>query len=163
MAVDIFLDLGTVKGESLDSVHKDEIDILSWSWGLSQSGTMHLGTGGGGGKVAVHDLSVTKYTDRSTPSIVTACTTGKHYPTGKLTVRKAGGTKPLEYYIIELEKVLVTNYSTGGSDGEDRFTETVTLNFEKFHVSYQQQDPTSGSALGGVVESKWNIPANAEA
>jgi type VI secretion system secreted protein Hcp len=163
MAVDIFLDLGTVKGESLDSVHKDEIDVLSWSWGLSQSGTMHLGTGGGGGKVSVHDLSITKYTDRSTPSIMTAATTGKHYPTGKLTVRKAGGTKPLEYYVIELEKVLVTNYSTGGSDGEDRFTETVTLNFEKFHVTYQQQDPTTGSALGGVVESQWNIPANATA
>jgi type VI secretion system secreted protein Hcp len=155
MAVDIFLDLGTVKGESLDSTHKDEIDVLSWSWGLSQSGTMHLGTGGGGGKVAVHDLSITKYTDRATPSIITACSTGKHFPTGKLTVRKAGGTKPLEYYTIEMDKVLVTNYSTGGSD--------VTLNFEKFHVTYQQQDPTSGSALGGVVESKWNIPANATA
>jgi type VI secretion system secreted protein Hcp len=69
----------------------------------------------------------------------------------------------LEYYKIELEKVLVVNYATGGSDGEDRFTENVALNFEKFHVTYQQQDPTTGSALGGVVESKWNIPANAEA
>ncbi|MFM0037288.1 type VI secretion system tube protein Hcp [Paraburkholderia strydomiana] len=163
MAVDIFLALGTVKGESLDSKHKDEIDVLSWSWGMSQSGTMHLGTGGGGGKVAVHDLSVTKYTDRSTPSLITACATGKHYPTVTLTVRKAGGTTPLEYYKIELEKVLVVNYATGGSDGEDRFTENVALNFEKFHVTYQQQDPTTGSALGGVVESKWNIPANAEA
>ncbi|MFM0719391.1 type VI secretion system tube protein Hcp [Paraburkholderia strydomiana] len=163
MAVDIFLALGTVKGESLDSKHKDEIDVLSWSWGMSQSGTMHLGTGGGGGKVAVHDLSVTKYTDRSTPSLITACATGKHYPTVTLTVRKAGGTMPLEYYKIELEKVLVVNYATGGSDGEDRFTENVALNFEKFHVTYQQQDPTTGSALGGVVESKWNIPANAEA
>jgi type VI secretion system secreted protein Hcp len=163
MAVDIFLKLDSVTGESLDAKHKDEIDVLSWSWGLSQSGTMHLGTGGGGGKVAVHDLSVTKYTDRGTPTIMTACTTGKHFATGKLTVRKAGGTEPLEYFTIELEKVLVTNYSTGGSDGEDRFTETVTLNFEKFHVSYQPQDPTNGTALGGVVESKWNIPANATA
>ncbi|WP_250537211.1 type VI secretion system tube protein Hcp [Caballeronia sp. AZ10_KS36] len=163
MAVDIFLKLDTVKGESLDSKHKDEIDVLSWSWGLSQSGTMHLGTGGGGGKVAVQDLTITKYTDRGTPSLISACATGKHFPTGKLTVRKAGGTKPLEYYTIELEKIIVTNYATGGSDAEDRFTETVTLNFEKFHVTYQQQDPSTGSAQGGVVESKWNIPANATA
>jgi type VI secretion system secreted protein Hcp len=163
MSVDIFLKLGSVQGESLDATHKNEIDVLSWSWGLSQSGTMHLGTGGGGGKVSVHDLSITKYTDRATPSVITACTTGTHYPTATLTVRKAGGTKPLEYYKIELEKVLVTNYSTGGSDSEDRFTENVTLNFESFTVSYQQQDPSSGSALGGVVESKWNIPANAQA
>ncbi|TDG03281.1 type VI secretion system tube protein Hcp [Paraburkholderia guartelaensis] len=163
MAVDIFLKLGTVTGESLDQTHKDEIDVLSWSWSMDQSGTMHLGTGGGGGKVDVHDLSITKYTDHATPAIMTACVTGKHFPTGKLTVRKAGGNKPLEYYTIDLDKVLVTNYATGGSDGEDRFTETVTLNFEKFHVTYQQQDPTTGSALGGVVECKWNIPASATA
>jgi type VI secretion system secreted protein Hcp len=159
MAVDIFLKLGTVEGESLDKTHTKEIDVLSWSWGLSQAGTMHLGTGGGGGKVSVQDLSITKYTDKATAAIITACCTGSHYPTATLTVRKAG-TTPLEYYIIELEKALVVNYATGGSDGEDRFTETITLNFEKFHVSYQPQDAT-GAKLGGVVESKWNVPANA--
>ena len=145
MAVDIFLKLGSVQGESLDSVHKNEIDVLSWSWGMSQSGTMHLGTGGGGGKVSVQDLSITKYT----------------YPTATLTVRKAGKT-PLEYYIIVMTNVLVVNYGTGGSDSEDRFTETVSLNFEQFDVKYQPQGET-GAAGGGVVESKWNIPANAAA
>jgi type VI secretion system secreted protein Hcp len=160
MAVDIFLKLGNVQGESQDSVHKNEIDVLSWSWGLTQSGTMHLGTGGGGGKVSVQDLSVTKYTDKATPAIITACANGAHYPTAVLTVRKAGKT-PLEYYKITLQNVLVTNYGTGGSGGEDRFTESVTLNFEKFQVEYQPQGP-DGSKSGGMVESKWNIPANAE-
>lgn len=161
MAVDIFLKLGDVKGESQDSTHKDEIDVLAWSWGLAQSGTMHLGTGGGGGKVAVHDLSITKYTDKATPPIITACANGTHYPTAILTVRKAGGKTPLEYYKITFDKVLVSNYATGGAGSEDRFTENVMLNFEKYLVEYQPQGP-DGSKLGGVVESKWNIPANAE-
>jgi len=87
MAVDIFLKLGDVKGESLDKTHQGEIDVLSWNWGMSQSGTMHLGTGGGGGKVAVQDLSITKYTDKATPAIITACAKGSHYPTVVLTVR----------------------------------------------------------------------------
>ncbi|MFL9933892.1 type VI secretion system tube protein Hcp [Paraburkholderia sp. RL18-103-BIB-C] len=161
MAVDIFLKLGSVQGESLDAAHTNEIDVLSWSWGMNQSGTMHLGTGGGGGKVSVENLSITKYTDKATPAIMTACCTGTHYPTVTLTVRKAGKT-PLEYYIIVLTNALVVEYSTGGSDSEDRFTESVTLNFERFQVSYQPQDAT-GAKLGGVVESKWNIPANATA
>jgi type VI secretion system secreted protein Hcp len=161
MAVDIFLKLGSVQGESLDSVHRNEIDVLAWSWGMSQSGTMHLGTGGGGGKVSVQDLSITKYTDKATPNIVTACCTGAHYPTATLTVRKAGKT-PLEYYVIVMTNVLVTNYATGGSGTEDRFTETVALNFEQFDVKYQPQGET-GAASGGVVESKWNISANAAA
>jgi type VI secretion system secreted protein Hcp len=156
------LKLGDVKGESLDKTHQGEIDVLSWNWGMSQSGTMHLGTGGGGGKVAVQDLSITKYTDKATPAIITACAKGSHYPTVVLTVRKAAGNAPLEYYKITMEKALVTNYATGGSGGEDRFTEVVSLNFEKYHVEYQPQSP-DGSKDGGVVESKWNIPANAEA
>src|ERR1700674_2891408 len=160
MAVDIFLKLGSVQGESLDSVHKNEIDVLAWSWAMSQSGTMHLGSGGGG-KVSVQDLLITKYTDKATPNIVTACCTGAHYPTATLTVRKAGKT-PVEYYVIVMTNVLVTNYATGGSGTEDRFVETVALNFEQFDVKYQPQGET-GAASGGVVESKWNIPANAAA
>ncbi len=68
MAVDIFLKLGSIQGESLDSKHKNEIDVLSWTWGMTQSGTMHLGSGGGGGKVSVQNLSVTKYTTRRRPT-----------------------------------------------------------------------------------------------
>lgn len=157
----MFLNLGSVVGESLDVVHKNEIDVLGWQWGLRQSGTMHLGTGGGGGKVAVKDLVIHKFTDRASAAILNTCTTGKHFPKAKLTIRKAGGPKPLEYLLLELEKVLVTAYSTNAADGNERIRETITLNFEKFHLSYRQQDPTTGSALGGVVESRWNIPANA--
>ena len=163
MAVDIFLKLGSLTGESLDSTHKNEIDVMAWGWAMSQSGTMHLGTGGGGGKVAVGDLTIVKYTDRATPAIISACTSGTHYPTAVLTVRKAGGKAPLEYYKLSLQNVLVTNYFTNdAAPDQDRFMETVTLNFQEFNVQYQPQGP-DGSKVGGVVESKWNIVQNAAA
>jgi type VI secretion system secreted protein Hcp len=161
MAIDMFMKLGDIKGESTDKAHKDEIEVLSWSWGLSQSGTMHMGTGGGAGKVSVQDLSFTKYSDKASPPIMAACTKGTHIAKAVLTVRKAGGDNPLEYYKITLEGVLVSSFSTGGSGGEERFTEHVSLNFEKFHVEYQPQN-AKGAKEGGVVEVKWNIPGNAE-
>ncbi|MEM5299673.1 Hcp family type VI secretion system effector [Paraburkholderia sp. BR13439] len=161
MAIDMFMKLGDIKGESQDKTHKEEIEVLAWSWGLSQSGTMHMGTGGGAGKVSVQDLSFTKYSDKASPPIMAACTKGTHIDKALLTVRKAGGDNPLEYYKITLEGVLVSSYSTGGSGGEERFTENVTLNFEKFHVEYQPQN-AKGAKEGGVVEVKWNIPGNAE-
>ena len=89
MAVDMFLKLGDVKGESVDNKHKDEIDVLSWSWGMTQSATTHHGSGGGAGKVAVHDLHITKKVDKSSPVLTLACCTGKHYKEALFTVRKA--------------------------------------------------------------------------
>ncbi|PVX75222.1 Hcp family type VI secretion system effector [Paraburkholderia unamae] len=160
MAVDIFIKIGDVKGESQDKTHKDEIDVLAWSWGMSQSGTMHMGTGGGAGKVNVQDLSITKYLDKASPILMGKCADGKHFDTVVLTVRKAGGDNPLEYFKITFTTVIISSISEGGSGGEDRFTEHVTLNFEKYHVEYQPQS-AKGQKEGGVVETKWNIATNA--
>ena len=162
MAVDMFIKIGDTKGESQDSKHKDEIDVLAWSWGMSQSGTMHTGGGGGGGKVSVQDLSITKYVDKSSPNLLQACTEGDQYPDAKLTVRKAGGKSPLEYIILTLKDVIVTSVSTGGSGGEDKLTENVTLNFSQFKFEYQPQKP-DGSKDGGVVQWGWDIAANTSA
>ncbi|KVP58482.1 Hcp1 family type VI secretion system effector [Burkholderia ubonensis] len=159
MAVDMFMKLGDIKGEAQDETHKEEIELLAWHWGLEQSGTMHMGTGGGAGKVSVRDLSITKYTDKASPPIIAKCTKGDHIGKAILTVRKAGGDKPLEYYKITLEHVIVSSYETG-SGGEERFIETVKLNFAKFHVEYQPQN-AQGVKEGGVVDVKWDIPKNA--
>jgi type VI secretion system secreted protein Hcp len=97
MAVDMFLKIDDVKGESKDSKHKDEVDVLSWSWGMSQSGTMHAGSGGGAGKVNVQDLSLTKYVDKGSPNLMMSCCSGKHYKEALLTVRKAGAAFKVEY------------------------------------------------------------------
>ena len=114
MAVDIFIKIGDIKGESMDKAHKDEIDVLNWSWGMSQSGNMHVGSGGGAGKVNVQDLSLTKFVDKASPNLMMHCASGKHIDKVKLTVRKAGGESQVEYMIINLEEVLVTSLSTGG-------------------------------------------------
>lgn len=159
MAVDMFLKLGTIKGESLDKTHKDSIDILAWSWGASQSGTMHSGSGGGAGKVNVQDMSITKYVDRSTPVIWSHICAGTHIGEVKLTVRKAGG-KPLEMLTVTMKECIITSTSTGGSGGEDRLTENISLNFASFELSYTPQKPDgSGDA---AIPMKWNIVTNAE-
>lgn len=160
MAVDIFLKLDGVTGEAQDQTHKDEMDILAWSWGMSQSGTTHMGSGGGAGKVNVQDLSVTKYVDNASPTLMKFCCKGKHIDTGKLTVRKAGDT-PLEYITIEFQELLVAAISTGGSGGEDRLTENLTLNFREFHLTYKQQTKEGGD--GASPDVKWDIALNAEA
>ena len=160
MAVDIFLILDGIKGEAQDSKDKDEIDVLAWSWGAAQSGTTHMGSGSGSGKVAIQDLSITKYIDKSSPTLFKHCCSGKHISKGKLIVRKAGD-KPLEYITIELEDIIVTHVSLGGSGGEDRLTENVTLNFKLFNLKYAVQ--TKDGSKGAETEHKWNIAENAAA
>lgn len=157
MAVDMFLKMDDIKGESVDSKHKGEIDVLAWSWGMSQSGTTHVGGGGGAGKVSVQDISLTKYVDKSSPVLMLSCCNGKHFKEAVLVVRKAG-EKPLEYIKITMKEVIVSNISTGGSGGEDRLTENVTLNFAEFKIEYTPQKPDgSGDA---AVEAAWNIAEN---
>ncbi len=160
MAVDMFLKLDGVKGEAQDSAHPDEIDVLAWSWGGSQGGTTHMGGGGGSGKVSVQDLSVTKYTDKASGTLFLFMCNGKHIKNGILVVRKAG-EKPLEYIKLTLEDVIVTGLSEGGSGGEDRLTENLTLNFSKFHLEYFVQKPDGTGEVAG--ECKWDIAANTSA
>ena len=157
MAVDFFIKIGDVKGESKDHKHKEEIDVLSWQWGMNQTGTGHTGGGLGAGKVNVHDISFTKYVDKATPDLMLACCNGKHYPEAKLTARKAG-ENPLEYLIITMNDVLITGVSTSGHGSDERQTENITLNFSKFKVDYTEQTAT-GSA-GATPKMGWDVAAN---
>ncbi|MCC7200320.1 MAG: type VI secretion system tube protein Hcp [Gammaproteobacteria bacterium] len=157
MAMDMFIKIGELAGESGDSVHKDSIDVLAWSWGLSNSGSAHSGGGAGAGKVNVQDLSFTKWVDRSSPELMLACANGKHFDKALLTLRKAG-EKPVEYLKLNLEDLMITSLSTGGSGGEDRLTENVTLSFAKYKIEYTPQKK-DGSA-DKVVRTGWDIKAN---
>jgi len=157
MAVDMFLKIDGVKGEAQDAKFKEEIDVLAWSWGASNSGTTHMGSGSGAGKANYQDLSVTKYVDKSSTVLLQACASGKHFKTANLVVRKAGD-KPLEYIKLDMKDVIITSISTGGSGGEDRLTENVTLNFGAFKEIYTpQKEDGSG---GGEVEVEVDIAAN---
>jgi type VI secretion system secreted protein Hcp len=159
MAVDILLKIEGVDGESLIQDHEGEIDVLAWSWGLSQTGTMHSGGGAGAGKVNVQDISFTKYVDKSSPNLIRACCNGEHFAEAVLVVRKAG-KDPLDYFKVTMSPVLVTSVATGGSGGEDRLTENVSLNFAKMEVGYtpQKEDGTGDAE----VTLKWNIEKNVE-
>src|SRR5579871_5700632 len=120
MAVDMFMKIATIDGEAKDKTHKKDIDVLAWSWGMSNSGSAHMGGGAGSGKVNVQDISVTKWTDKATVNLQLACATGKHIDSAILTVRKAGGKGPIEYIKITMTEVMITSISGGGSGGEDR-------------------------------------------
>ena len=160
MAMDQFIKIGDIKGETRDKkfVATHAIDVLAWSWGMSNSGSAHTGGGAGAGKVNVQDLSFTKYVDVASVVMMLAVCKGTHYPEAVLTVRKAGD-KPLEYLRITMKEVLITSLSTGGSGGEDRLTENVTLNFADVKVEYVQQK--ADGSEGDKPAMTYNIAENA--
>ncbi|HET6280297.1 MAG TPA: type VI secretion system tube protein Hcp [Polyangia bacterium] len=159
MAVDMFMKIDDVEGETSSKEFPKNIDVISWNWGMTQSGSAQTGTGAGSGKVNVHDLTFTKYIDSSTHNLMKMCCNGKHFKLATLTVRKAGGT-PLPYLVIKLHDGLISGVHTGGNGGDDRFTENVTLNFAKFEVSYTPQG--AGAIPGGTKDTAWNIAANSD-
>jgi len=157
VAVDMFLKLTPIKGEAKDFKHKDEIDVLAYSWGASNSGSTSMGGGGGSGKVNAQDLSFTKYLDLATSPLWLACHNGKHFDEAILVIRKAG-EKQLEYFTIQMKEVLVSSISTGGSGGEDRLTENVTLNFAAVKIEYKEQLDTGGAGVSGIMS--WSYAHN---
>jgi type VI secretion system secreted protein Hcp len=158
MSVDMFLMLDGIKGESADDKHKGEIDIEAFSWGMAQSGSGHRSTGLGTGKVDVNDIVITKFVDKSSPSIMLACANGKHIPKGKITVRKAG-ENPLDYFTVDIENILVSGYQTSGSEGgNERPSESISLNFGKVKIEYWTQ--SEKGAKGENANFSWDVAKN---
>jgi type VI secretion system secreted protein Hcp len=159
MASDIFAKLGDIKGESLDDKHKDEIEVLSYSWGVTNAGSMAHGTGGGEGKATFHDLSFIHRYDKSSPVLMQYCATGVHLKEATITNRKAGKGQQ-EYLIIKMNDVIVTGV-THGNSGSDGATENVSVAFAKVAVEYKPQKP-DGSLDAGV-HFKYDLKAQKEA
>jgi len=157
MAADIFAKLGDIKGESLDDKHKDEIEVLSYSWGVSNAGSMGYGSGGGEGKATFHDLSFTHKIDKASPVLMQACATGTHLKEATITHRKAGKGQH-EFLVIKMNDVIITSV-TETDAGDDRF-ETVSLAFAKVDVEYRPQKP-DGSLDAGI-HFKYDIKGNKE-
>ena len=158
MAVDMFLSISNIDGESKDGGHTNEMDILSWEFGIVNPGSFENGGGGGSGRAEFNDLSISKYVDKATTKLMLNCANGTHLNEATLTVRKAGGTA-LEYIIFKMEKVKITNVVTGGSGDGDRLTENFTLAFENFEVKYTAQE--DDGMAGAISEVKWDIGTNA--
>jgi type VI secretion system secreted protein Hcp len=156
MAVDYFLKLDGIPGESKDAKHKDEIEALAFSWGVSQSGSAAPGGGGGAGKAIFEDLLVVARTSKASPKLWLACVSGQHIKSAVLTCRKAGKAQ-LEFLTITLTDVTVSSYEIDGSD-EELPLDQVALSFAKVETAYTPQDPT-GKAQPSV-KAGWDAKAN---
>ena len=149
-ATDFFLVIPEIKGESADDVFskKDAMDIQTFSWGLSNSGSMGVTGGGGQGRSTFQDISFMKDVDKSSPSLAHHCATGTHIPKATLHVRKAGGEQK-EYYTIELEDVLVSSYQGSASNGSPVLMDSFSLNFAKIKWDYKCQNAEGAMVAGG--------------
>jgi type VI secretion system secreted protein Hcp len=156
MATDFHLQIGDIKGESTHDKHKEWIDVLSFSWGATQQGTMEFGGGGGAGKVSYQDFHFTMLINKATPKLIEACSTGEHFPKAIFSARKAGKEQH-EYLKITFSDVIVTSYQTGGGSGSEIPTESVSLGFSKVEVEYKEQK--ADGSLGGTVKTGYDLKA----
>ena len=159
MASDIFAKIGDIKGESLDSKHKDEIEVLSWSWGVQQSGTMATGGGGGEGKASFNDFNFTHHVDKASPVLLKACATGEHIKEATITVRKAGKGQQ-EFLILKMTDVIITSVNPSGSGDSAATAEAVALQSSKVDLEYKPQK--ADGSLDAGVHFKYDIKGNKE-
>ena len=145
MASDIFAKLGDIKGESLDSKHKDEIEVLSFSWSLTNPDGGGSAAGVGRGRATFQDLTIVHKIDKATPSLLRACATGTHLKDATITHRKAGKGQH-EYLIVKMDDIVITGVSHGGSN--EVGSESVTLAFAKVQVEYRAQRPDGALEAG---------------
>src|SRR5262249_9719657 len=157
-AVDYFLKIDGVEGESQDHKHKGEIDLQSWSWGEQQTGTHAAGGGGGAGKVAMQDFHFTMKVNKASPKLMLACANGQHIPKAVLTCRKAGKEQQ-EYMKVTMTDLLVSSYQAGGSSSSEVLpVDQISLNFAKLEIEYKEQQ--KDGTLGAAVKSGYDLKAN---
>jgi type VI secretion system secreted protein Hcp len=143
-AVDYFLKIDGVDGESQDRAHPNSIELLSFSWGETNASNVAHGGGGGAGRVSMQDLHFTMKVNKASPTLMLACATGKHFQKVTLSCRKAGESQQ-DFLKFTLSEVLVSSYQSAG-DGSADPTEQLSLNFLKIQMAYSKQ-----SADGSVI------------
>lgn len=154
-SIDSLIRMASATGEAPDQ----NIELLSWHWGATNPSTTHT-TGTGPGKSVFQDLSLTKYVDRSTPVLIAAVATASPIERAVLYVRLAG-SKPVQFYKVVCENVLVTSVQMGGGWGSDRLTESIALNFQKIGVEYVRIDSAGHGAI--PIHFDWDILAGVPA
>jgi type VI secretion system secreted protein Hcp len=155
MAVDIFAKLGDIKGESTDDKHKDEVEVLSYSWGVTNPAP--TGTGGGGaGRATFQDLSIVHKIDKASPNLLKACATGQHLKEATITFRKAGKGQQ-DYLIIKMNDVIITGVAQSTAGG-DVGSENVSLEFAKVDWEFKPQNPNG--TLDPGIHFVFDIKAN---
>jgi len=152
MAIEYFLKLDGIKGESLSAKHKDEIEVHSWSWGASNASSI-TGSGLSAGKVSISDVNITKPVDKASAKLLEMCCTGKHIPSGVLTCSKSTGDKnPADYLTIKFEQIHIAGVSAGGSSGDDVGSESISFAFAKFEYDYKIQGKDGTLTAAGTAK-----------
>jgi len=152
MSTDIFAKIGDIKGESVDAKHKDEIEVLSFSWGVTHPVSAAHGSGGGEAKATFNDLTIVHHIDKATPSLMRACATGEHLKEATITHRKAG-KGAAEYLVVKMNDVTITGVVHGGNTIDN--SETVSLAFSKVDLEYRPQK--QDGALDAWIAFKYDI------
>jgi len=159
MAFDAFLKIEGIPGESTDDKHKDWIEVLSYSWGVTQGASASASTSGGAThqRADFQDFMISKTLDKASPKLALACADGTHVKTVTLELCRAGGDK-VKYMEYKMTNCIVSSAGVGGGAGGEP-TENVTFNYGKIEWTYTQQKRADGSG-GGQVAAGWNLEAN---
>ena len=157
MAVDFFLKINGIEGESHDAKHKNEIDVLNWTWGEHQLGTAATGGGMGAGKVSMQDFQFTMTVSKASPKLLLACANGEHIKDATLVCRKAGKEQQ-EYLKIVFSDILVSSFQTGGSAGSEVPFDQISLNYSKIEYEYKPQK--EDGSLDGPIKAGWDLKKN---
>ena len=149
---------GLIKGESLDSAHKGEIEVLSWSWGMQARPS--LGGGGASGKATINDLRIVKRIDSASTALMLALRTNEQIQKAVLTLRKAGKTQ-LEYMKVTIEQGRVTGLTIDAGDvaGSPEAVEKVSFSFNKIEVEYVPQGKDGQPQGGMTFADQWSDQA----
>lgn len=152
MALRRFLRLEGIRGESQDALHRDEIDVLSWSWGLEHPGAAHVGAAAGA--AVPQALTILKRVDRATVELIQACASGSSISEALLTVGYEG---QVGFFRIRMWDAMVASVSTADSSA-DFISESISLKFTKVQVEYDSQSPDGGA--GDRVQGQWDFRLN---
>lgn len=153
MAIDTHIKFDGVDGEATHKDHKGEIQVLAWSWGLSNATNVTAGGGSGKGKAEPGEVSFMHTYDKASPILAKKCAQGAHFKEVVMTSRKAGeGQK--DFLKVTLKEVYITSVQPSGSSGGD-ITENVAMSYGSIDFSYKAQDDKG--ALTGEVKFGWNV------
>jgi len=158
--IDAYLQIEGIKGESADDKHKDWIEVSNVSWSVHQPRATTASTAGGltAGRADLSDLSFRKLADLSSPALQQHCAMGKTIPKAKFEFMRADGEgKPICYYTVELENVMISGVNPTSGDG-GIIKEHVFLAYSKMKWKYAKQSirgGAEGSSAGG-----WDCAAN---
>jgi type VI secretion system secreted protein Hcp len=152
------LEIDGITGESLDSRHRDRIDVLSFSWSETQNVPVQSGLGAGVGKVHVTDLHLVARTGTASPRLMVACASRQAIPAARLTCHLAG-TVDAEFLVVTLAGARVTSYQVAGAVDSDALpTDEIALHFADIKIEYRVRRPDG--TLGSVVTGEWNVREN---